>query len=266
MFYLSVFFQILWEKKIQSLSLVLLITSLVFSLNSMDTIEAKVRDYFKKEEYAISKALISDQFSQSRMIETLQAFSMVKKVELADKQEMQNKVADDLKHYQISLSSELFFENFNYYIIYFDGEINKESFHKFRLTLEKRLGEHNILIGSLKTPFVSYKEHRNVAFLMDWSSFLIIAILGFIYLINLVLVAWAIQGRSFLLQTYQRRQNIATKVYVSGFLLINGFAIGMTLFKTELQVGPMILWLIFNIVCALFLLRPGHKLNAFKRI
>lgn len=226
---------------------------MVFCTISMyETIQKNIEMYFQKEEFALSKALINSRFPVDQVIQSISKSSYVKKVKLSDVKDVKNKIEKDLNHYQIDLTSDLFFRDFHYYHIYFKPTIDKTKFEAFRSSMEDILGIDNVIIGGLQTPFLSFQDNKAIKFIIDWGAHIIVAMLALFYMWMTFSICQAIKGRSFILSSFIRRQHIKYKIFLSGFAFMSVISIFPSiLLSAPLQLTPALFWLALAILTGL---------------
>jgi hypothetical protein len=264
MFYLKIFFETILDNKLKGLSFLGLLFSLVYCLNSTSTIQQKVQDYFKREESAIVKVLVTKTVDIQQVVQFYQQLPGIKKVELGDMNNLVSKVNQDLKDNKIDLPEHVFFSDYNFLTLKIDNQLSEVQQQELKAKISSILPSHKIIVSGIKKPFLSYKENPSVIWLMKYSAYILLFVLFCFYLLTSHFCYELIYGRSFLFQSFQRKKGLAPKVFISGLLLCNILALVIPLVQGDLSIGFMTIWMVFNLGLGFFYYYRYHQTSLYR--
>lgn len=203
------------------------------------TLDRNADDYFH--------ALIDGRQNHSRISRNLQELPMVSSVELLSREDIALQVQNILGNLSTTLSEGLINLDYVGIKVNIDRTSSESSRQLVRDYLVRLVGEGQITLGHIVTPNTGHHEEKSKLTLSFLSYGPFVVALG-LWLIALRPFLFSLKQQSYLIEQFQRRENVALKTY--GIIAI--IAVG-TLVLASLSLSGLT---VFVLISAIFFLSP----------
>lgn len=250
MFYLKHFFIVVKNTKFSGMMFVLMTTFLISGLHN--------RAYLKKV-FSMSKKAISRPYFNVLISNKVNLDSLKRKItHLPGVEEVTVKKSMDIGKELSTLSKELGSDmikgladiNYASVTIEISNGLQERSQKLIKEYLSRLAGKDSVAISDVKTPKrIKLSKKDPYQFINNWGDFYLLGIFGVIWVFSFVGLTKYLRNYSYLIEKFQRKKNVAYKVFVIGFV-----AIGLVTILVNMYFQPSIAWEVWVYCIALFVI------------
>lgn len=176
-----------------------------------------------------------------------------------------NKIKNEIKHLKKSFNQELIGQltsiNYKKIKIELDDGVKVKSQNLIREYLLRLIGKNSVTLGAVKTPRnLNISSNNSLFTLIKWSETYLIGLFMVMMAISLFLLLKPLNNQSFIIERFQRREYVNTKIMFSGAAILVLLSIlSNQLLSSEVHILAVLpLLYIAFIICSFTL---GKKLN-----
>lgn len=221
MFYLKNFFSAIFEQKVKGLAFVLLSLGLTFSLLQRN----EVKNLFSFSQKIIQKpyfnALLPSASEAKMIVNRLEKLPGVEEVKIVK----HNLDKNSFKSMGVSLSNDVvagvLSQDYQTIKVVLENNLEMRSQNLIKEYLGRLLGDRDVTISEVKLPQkIELKKNDPSLWVDNYGDLYIIAVLGVLWLFSCYGIISYIQLKSYLVEKFQRKSDVAMKTFFVGVSLI----------------------------------------------
>jgi len=222
MFYLKEAFKLFKKNTFLSLALSLCTFALFFSVANFGDLEKVISKHLPQvENEHYFNAIVSKKVSIGPITRKIEGLPGVKSVKLLDKKGTKNKVRSVSSTLGLSKKEASSLNDMVSLKIALTSQVSQSSINLIREYLTRLAGSDNILIGAVKKKISNEKVFKNlIAQLKSKPLQVAIGVTFVLWMVSFFLLRKEILRISFIIESFQRKTNVALKVATSHLLLV----------------------------------------------
>jgi hypothetical protein len=226
MFYLANFWKTILQNPFRGLSFVTFTILLFVGVLSKQHIDTKVFSQISMTgQESFFYALLDDKENQARIARKLRALPGVKKVTILTSNSINSKASEVIKNVGLGISAELMNLDYSGLKIVFMQKISIRSINLIRDYLNRLVGEKHITMGGVKEPRKNQAKLSGIlSFVKSWGALFSLIAFFFLWLISYMQFGESLSKNAYLIENFQRRNQVAVKMLVLGLLSFSAIA------------------------------------------
>lgn len=238
MFYLKHFLQVVKNAKINGLFFIALSALLVTSFHN----RTYLKKVFSMTQKVVSRpyfnALISDKINLSSVQRKMTNLPGVEKVTIKRTLDVGKELGSLSKELGSDLVKGLADLNYASVTVELANGLQARSESLIREYLTRLVGNNSVAISDIKKPKkLSLSKNDPYLTINNWGDIYILAIVFVLWLVSCFALVRYLKNYAYLIEKFQRKKNVALKIYMGGFLTIT-----LLTFVVNLYLKPSFIW------------------------
>ena len=239
MFYIKMFYKLAFRNFLSSFFFFSLATAFIFALGKKDYIGHKVMTFISGEKVnAYFFALISDPNHASLAYERTVQLPGVKSVETIVKDRIVEKTKKIISQLSSGIPHSIFHRNYTGLKVTFKEGVSERSKKLIQNYLEKLVGADHVTMGGIIEE--NQEREKKIETLSKFKDMVIYIFIGgalCLCLIPFSKMRTCILEEAYLIEKYQRRNNVAIKIYLAGVIPLLLAAMTFSIYLPSYRLG-----------------------------